>query len=56
MGKPRVDKGQDGQEGITEYTIVVNNDEAFANHAQAHVVQWGGESCGVGGVASFCLC
>lgn len=39
MGKPRVDKGQDGQEGITEYTIVVNNDEAFANHAQAHVVQ-----------------
>ncbi|XP_012936838.1 uncharacterized protein LOC101863807 [Aplysia californica] len=38
IAKPKSDLDAKTAEGITEYTIVVNNDEAFAAHA-AHAVQ-----------------
>ena len=42
MAKPKSDQEKLAQEGVTEYTIVVNNEDAFAQHAQAQIVhqQW----------------
>ena len=42
MAKPKSDQEKLAeklaQEGVTEYTIVVNNEDAFAQHAQAQIV------------------